>query len=646
MLRGRRLSHVLVFLVSLAVKALVLASLHAHPLLQPADDMDGAVYLQMARSGPPPVAYFVSPLYLYFLKLTGASVAVAPLIQILLGSIGVVLLFDTARRWFGLRAAFLSALLIVLTGVVTFDEIEILQSALDPFLVALMLWTLTVALQSDAAQQRETLLRFAAAGAATGLFVLNRPNALIWLAASGLLLLLSKRWRQAAAFAAGCALLLAPVVLRNYVVAHELVLVSSHGGLNFYIGNNEEADGTYHAVRGIRPTIAGQSVDAARVATAAVGHPLTAGEVSRWFYGEAFRWIREHPLDALRLFALKLAYTIHETDLALNTSYDFFRKDVDSPLQLLVIGPWLLVPLGVAGAMSRVRDRRFRIWVAFVPVYALSVALFFVASRYRLPLLLAFAVCAAGIFEIRRIWPVAVAGAAVAACITLWPFGLDSGRSYEETNMAVYLISHHRAEEASTFLARVEPHHTDSARLYLRAGLAYQHAGDDARAIDAFERVLRAPVAQPVLRASATDELAAEYVRVQRLDDARRLLASIDAASLPAARASHLGRIAMQLRDGDEAARFFNTAASRAPADASAWYDLGMADLARGDAADAVAALTRASRLAPNDPADLFALALADAQTGQLDAARHNDDEALRLRPDFPEAQELRERLR
>ena len=208
--------------------------------------------------------------------------------------------------------------------------------------------------------------------------------------------------------------------------------------------------------------------------------------------------------------------------------------------RLLVVGPWLLVPLGAAGAMSRIRDRRFRLWAAFIPVYAVSVALFFVASRYRLPLLLAFAVCAAGIFEIRRVWPVALAAAL--ACVTLWPFGLDSGRSYEETNMAVYLISHHRVEEASNFIAAVAPHHADPARLYLRAGLSYAQAGEDARAIDAFEHVLRAPVAQPVLRATAADELAEAYLHDGRIEDDRRLLSAIDAAPLPALRASRLGR--------------------------------------------------------------------------------------------------------
>ena len=259
-MQHRSLPYILVFLAALIVKAAVLASIHAHPLLQPSGDMDGAVYLDLARNGPPAVAYFVSPLYLYFLKLAGASIAVATVAQIILGSIGVVLLFDTARRWFGIRGAYLSAILLLLTGVVTFDEVTILQSALDPFLVALMLWTLTLALQAEDG----ALPRFGAAGAATALFVLNRPNALIWMAAACLLLLVlvQRRTRQALAFAAGCALLLVPVVLRNYVIARELVLVSSHGGLNFYIGNNAEADGTYHAVPGTLPSCSSASVSA------------------------------------------------------------------------------------------------------------------------------------------------------------------------------------------------------------------------------------------------------------------------------------------------------------------------------------------------------------------------------------------------
>ena len=60
-------------------------------------------------------------------------------------------------------------------------------------------------------------------------------------------------------------------------------------------------------------------------------------------------------------------------------------------LRFYAIGPWLLIPLGLVGlvffAPPPPRRRDFLIWAAFVPGYAVGVAAFFVAERYRLPLL-------------------------------------------------------------------------------------------------------------------------------------------------------------------------------------------------------------------------------------------------------------------
>lgn len=632
-------SWLFVFFAALAVKAAVFFALHDHPLLQPIGEMDGAVYLAYARSGPPPVAYFISPLYLYFLRWTGASVSIALTLQLILGSAGVVLLYDTARRWFGARGAVLSAALVILTGVVTFNEVTILQSALDPLLTALTLWLLTIALQSEDHAARA----FGLAGAGAALFALNRPNALLWIAALCLLLVLQRRLRVVAAFVAGCAVILSPVVVRNYLVGHELVLVSSHGGLNFYIGNNETADGTYHAVRDIRPTIDGQSVDSKRVAERAVGHALSAREVSRWFYGRAFAWMRAHPGGAFRLFLRKLAFTIHQTDLALNNSYDYFSHDVASPLKILIVGPWLLVPLGIAGAATRWRDRAFLTWFAFVPLYAFSVALFFVASRYRLPLLLVLAVSAAGILQIRRAGPIVIG--LLLGCIALWPFGLDSGRSDEQTNMVVRLIDERRYDEAEQLIAQLEPHHREPARLHHRAALEFVAAAEETRAIALYEQVLRDVNAQPVLRSNALDELARIYVRKGRGDDARRIFAMEDRGSMSAERALTLGRLALEMEDGADAAGFLEVAVARDPANGPAWHHRGVARLALRQTAAALAALRHAQSLMPNDAPTWFFLAVAQAESGNLSEARNGAARALQLQPDFAPAKQLLEKI-
>lgn len=631
--------YVLLFLTALAVKAAVLYALHDHPLLQPSGQMDGAVYLSMARSGAPPVAYYLSPLYLYFLQLTGASIAIALAFQVVLGSLAVVLAYDTARRWFDSRGALLTAALAVLTGVLTFNEVTILQSGLDPFLTSLTLWTLTLALQA----RSRAIPIFMAAGAAASFFALNRPNVLIWIGVLCGLLALQRRLREGAAFVLGCLVVLSPVLVRNYIVARELVLVSSHGGLNFYIGNNETADGTYHAVRDIRPTIEGQSVDSRSVAERAVGHPLSSREVSRWFYGRAFDWIRSYPGDASWLFLRKLALTIHQTDLALNFSYDFFSRDVVSPLRFLAAGPWLLVPLGIAGAATRWRDRGFLTFFAFVPIYAFSVAVFFVASRYRLPLLVVLAVSAAGVLQVRRAG--AVIAGALAGVIALWPLGHDSGRSDEQTNMVARLIEGGNYAAAQKRIAEWEPGHSEVARLHHRAALQFAAAGEQATAIALFEQVLRDPIAQPVLRASAMDELARLYVRNSRVDDARRVLAMENRGTMGAERAMALGRLALEIEDGRAAVDFFTTATRRSPSNGPAWHLLGVAHLALRQNMAALSALEKAQALMPDDAPNCFFLAVAQAESGDPVAARHNAERALRLRPEFAQARQLLEKL-
>src|SRR5262249_10095926 len=99
-------------------------------------------------------------------------------------------------------------------------------------------------------------------------------------------------------FAAGVAVAIAPVTLRNLAVSGEPILISSHAGLNFLVGNGPGADGTYPALDGITPSIQGQTVDSRKVAEAALGRKLTTREVSGHFMRLALDWIRAHPADA------------------------------------------------------------------------------------------------------------------------------------------------------------------------------------------------------------------------------------------------------------------------------------------------------------------------------------------------------------
>ena len=126
-----------------------------HPLLQVDAGLDTSVYLALASqvvSGNValgPGLYFVSPLYIYFtatiLAITDSLTAVR-VIQAMLGTAAVALIFITAREWFGRSAAWTAATLAAVTGLFTFYETLLLQAALDPFLTAAFLCALTFAL--------------------------------------------------------------------------------------------------------------------------------------------------------------------------------------------------------------------------------------------------------------------------------------------------------------------------------------------------------------------------------------------------------------------------------------------------------------------------------------------------------------------
>ncbi|MFI5181552.1 MAG: tetratricopeptide repeat protein [Thermoanaerobaculia bacterium] len=538
-----RLRLILILALALLAKLAALLTLGSHPLLQADAGLDTGAYVRLASRvaagdlllGKEP--YFVSPLYIYvlapILKLTGGSLFAARLVQILLGTAAAGLVFGTARRLFGEGAAVVAAVLYVLVGVVTFHEILILQAALDPFLTAFFLFLLSVGLTSGSLSSKvnKEKARFGgslswgiwlATGAAGGFLALNRPNALLALAAVAIALAAPplvarlrggqrlfppleesslRTIRPAAMFTFGVVLAIAPVALRNLFVSHEVVLISSHGGLNFFIGNSAEADGTYHAVPGITPSIEGQAEDTKRVAEAEAGRPLSVREVSSHFSRKAWRWIAANPGSAARLFVRKIWYALSGDEVPLNFCFPWYREK-SLLLRLLFVGPGFLVPLGGAGlallllGSGKVPPRLAAPWVVFAPAYVFAVALFFAATRYRLPLFAPLAIGAGGaaafVFGARRTagrrhLAAAAVVAALLAIPALWPTGLWDAAADEEMHLVLYEIEKGDVG-AMRHAETAAPAHPDPALFWLRVGTSFAAAGKSDEAITALSR--------------------------------------------------------------------------------------------------------------------------------------------------------------
>ena len=401
--RSERLAPVVILLSCVAiVKLLIVWQLADHPMVQPETGLDTTAYADLARRvvagdwGLGPGLYYVSPLYIYALAAGLAvtdSFTATRVLQVLAGTVAVGGLWVMTRAWSSARAAWFAALLAAGTGLITFYEVLILQASIDIALTTAVLLALTRALHAHT-RGGGTTPWWIVTGAALGLAALNRPN---FMPASAALLLVvmvgTRTWRPALWLAAGLALAWSPITARNVLVTGQWSPASSHGGLNFYIGNHEAATGFYQQVPGITPDIAGQRRDAQQAAQRALGRTVTEAEASAYFVDRAVAWITDHPGQALWLFLRKLGFTFNAHHVALPYSYPFYAYDVPTALRFLIVGPWLLIPLGLVGLGVLVRQtpaperRALLIWVAFVPAYAVGVAVFFVAERYRLPLL-------------------------------------------------------------------------------------------------------------------------------------------------------------------------------------------------------------------------------------------------------------------
>jgi 4-amino-4-deoxy-L-arabinose transferase-like glycosyltransferase len=526
------------------VKLVVVLQLKDHPLLRPEGGLDSVTYTRLAGRvlggdfALGPGLYFVSPLYIYFLAATlwiGGGYTFVRLVQIALGTAAVWCVFLTARTWFGERAAWIAAILAALTGVFTFYEIVILQSALDTFLTAAGLWALTsvcdlkaAATAAASASPRSSASRMPVgsntraasfsegkidrrwkavlAGVLFGLLILNRPNSFIAIAGVVLTLVTIRHARSAALIVAGALATIAPVLLRNAVVSHQFALVSSQGGLNFYIGNNAAATGQYVPVPGVRANIEGQSEDTRRVAEQATGHPMTDAEVSAHFTRLGIAWIEEYPAAAARLFVRKLALVLNRQHQWLDFSYPYYAHDTGSILWTLFVGPWLLVPFGIGGLVFAWRRPETRGWASFVPFYAVSVALFFVAERYRLPLFVPLCVTSAATIDallgqrtsnlpsptsdLRSAALLCVAAAVVA----FWPFHLDEGRFGERLRLAKVLMNEGDFGAAVTELEaahRIDPSQTVAE---FNLGIALMNVGRGAEGLGHIRRAVDAGV--------------------------------------------------------------------------------------------------------------------------------------------------------
>ncbi len=331
--------------------------------------------------------FFQAPLYPYALGLLyavfGHSLAAVYLFQVALAVAGCWALYRAGRLMGGERVGLAAAGLAAFCGPFVFHDVQILKESAAVATVSFLLWSLAAR-------------RWLVAGILLGILALLRENALLLL--PFLLPLAGSKGfvRKAGALIGGLVLVLVPVALRNGLVGGDFLPTTSQGGVNFYIGNNPEADGTY------RPIVPGKQIPAleraepARIAEGELGRKLTAGEVSSFWMRKALSWAASHPGGFLRLQLRKLGmfWSWYEQPDAVD--YYWVRRLSPALRWLAPVEFGTVTLLALAGLwLVRRNPRPFAPALLFALGWMLSTVAFFLFSRYRLPAVPALMVLAA-----------------------------------------------------------------------------------------------------------------------------------------------------------------------------------------------------------------------------------------------------------
>jgi tetratricopeptide (TPR) repeat protein len=605
---------------------------------------------------PPGYPYLLSAIY----RVLGAHPSSGAKVQMVLGLVNCLLGYALGRRLFGRAVGLAAAALMgVYWGLIYFER-ELLDATvlvtLGPCLMlCLLAWS-----------RRMGWMWAVAAGAVLGAYALVRPNVLLFaLVAAAWMIWVGSRerrgWRAAGAsgvLLVALALTLLPATVRNYRVSGTFVLISSNGGVNLYVGNNPTADGVAPAIPEIEDLIGRegwtcfhQPMIVAGVERA-LGRPVTDAEASRYFARRAWTYIREHPARTAWVTLRKALYFWGPAEVSSNTGLHYDREisrvlraspSFTTVLAVALLGAvWgLLSPRrrahakgdpfvsdvakpdalgsrpphdGSAIAVAEGHDRGLYgvvLTALFVLVYFLSFLPFFVAARYRIPLVPFLCVAAGyGIIRIAE--------------------ELRRRRFAQATTAAAAAVA------VSVALATPWLHYQpDLAAWHSQRGWSLTKLGEWERAAEEYRLASKSHGHQPRVDIDWA-KCAWKAGRVQEAEEILRKLL----VEYPSSSDVHqvYGSLAAELGDTEGALAYLRESVRLEPDNVTARHNLGVQLHALHRPGEAAEEFSLLVELRPDNPEFLLAWGLALHDAGREEDAKGAFRRALRIRPDLAAA--------
>jgi Flp pilus assembly protein TadD len=445
----------------------------------------------------------------------------------------------------------------------------------------------------------------------------------------------------AAVFLLCAALPVGLVTIRNLAVGNDFVLVSSNGGVNFYIGNNPDHEKTM----AIRPGTDWDDLVARPLKKNPEAKP---SERSAFFYARSLDYIRSQPLDWIRLTLGKSLTYVTSVEGRRNHDMYFMRRYSTLFSALLIrAGPFafplgVILPLAVIGVLRRPRGRDTALLLVYLAAMFAATVAFFVVARYRMtavPVLIVFAAWGAAetarMVRRRKLAVIALVAGGLAAvvCNANVP-GVDRNRRLVDADSHFFSAGMIAVDKGPQ---EAVPEYERSIRLNPDFYMSRMNYGrmlfDMGRWRDAVEQ-LRAAKRLDRTSHQADWLLGESYTRLSQYPAAlRHYRAAVTADRAYADGLAHVGLEAYERGEYDYAAGTMRIVTSARPGYAQAHHTLGLALFKLGRLNESIAELRRTCELDPGSAATWLALGIAYDKAGQPAQSRAAFRRAVEIGP-------------
>ncbi|MFC2091675.1 tetratricopeptide repeat protein [Elusimicrobiota bacterium] len=349
----------------------------------------------------PGLPYFLSVIYLIF----GHNIFAAYLGFLLIGSLNCVLIYYLGKKIFNWKTGLVAAMLSSFYGVLVVYDSSLLNVSLINLCNLLMLLSLLTGIKS------RNMSYWFIAGIFLGLSILFRPNILVFLPFLILFLLLGKinifskdviygRSKTAMVVMTGVLLALTPVIVRNIYVTGEFILTTASGGVNFYLGNNRDANGVYKPSGFEYPHPEHQYEDFRLKASQITGRKLSNIQSSRFWTVATIRIIRSDFTGWMKLIMKKFMLFFNRVEIPTNINYRVL-KGKSSFFTIPFFSFGFIAPCAFLGIILCIKrwNKTYTLLLIYTSSYALAALLIFVASEHRVPVVPVLILFAAHAFE-------------------------------------------------------------------------------------------------------------------------------------------------------------------------------------------------------------------------------------------------------